>query len=219
MASRNAWRRKPSADVTAGARSRRRSWLPPGPQPRRRQVIVLGMTRSGTSLTTAIVAGLLGGSTRPAATWCGSARPYPKDRRTTAAGYFERQASPLPAAPHSPSRTLLAPRLPRMWSRSTIGCSRSWVILGPSSPPASHHGQRYSPGVRRTRVQPAAASSSGPPVSWTTCRAMHPEPPARGCSRMRASRVRCRSGGRCCRSRCASSRTATQPRSLLLHAG
>ena len=55
----------------SGARSRRRSWLPPGPQPRRRQVIVLGMTRSGTSLTTAIVADS-GGSTRPAAT-CGEA--------------------------------------------------------------------------------------------------------------------------------------------------
>ena len=112
MASRNPWRRKPSADVTAGARSRRRSWLPPGPQPRRRQVIVLGMTRSGTSLTTAIVAGLLGGSTRPAATWCGSARPYPKDQRTTAAGYFERQvcaqlAARCPALPepHTPHAT------------------------------------------------------------------------------------------------------------------
>ena len=127
MASRNAWRRKPSADVTAGARSRRRSWLPPGPQPRRRQVIVLGMTRSGTSLTTAIVAGLLGGSTRPAATWCGRARPYPKDQRTTAAGYFERQVCTRaqPAA-HCPA--LPEPRTPRATPAQDVVSLNYWVL-------------------------------------------------------------------------------------------
>ena len=62
-----------------------------GAQPRRNQVVVMGMSRSGTSLTTSIVAAVLGGPARPAATWRGTGPAYPRDSRTSAAGYFERQ--------------------------------------------------------------------------------------------------------------------------------
>lgn len=56
-----------------------------------RQVVVMGMSRSGTSLTTSIVAAVLGGPARPPAAWRGTGPAYPKDSRTSAAGYFERQ--------------------------------------------------------------------------------------------------------------------------------
>lgn len=68
-----------------------RGFLPPGPQSERRQVIVMGMSRSGTSLTASIVAALLGGPSRPQSTWRGTGPAYPKDSRTGPAGYFERR--------------------------------------------------------------------------------------------------------------------------------
>ena len=158
---------RPTIELTAARH--RRSWLPPGLQPSCHQVIVLGMTRSGTSLTTSIVAGLLGGAERPTATWTGSARPYPMDRRTTAAGYFERQACTQHAA-HSHARrtgTPCASPMRRTSSHSTTGCSRSWATPGRNSPPALRRGRRCSTGARRTRVRPGAGSSMRPPVFST----------------------------------------------------
>eukprot|EP00964_Phaeocystis_antarctica_P117414 scaffold81251_cov63-Phaeocystis_antarctica.AAC.2 len=174
------WRRKqPSAEpaeLPAGARSHRRSWLPPGPQPRRRQVIVLGMTRSGTSLTTSIVAGLLGGATRPDATWCGSALPYPKDQRTTAAGYFERQAC-----------TQLTGRC--LLHRACAGC-RLAQLLG-----AQGAGSPLDQVLRRLRIAAHAARlgceerECGPPplrAGGRPCPGRHVEPCAWSRSRVGA---------------------------------
>ena len=48
--------------------------------------LVFGMTRSGTSLATSIIAALLGGDAR---TWRGSGQPYPTDTHNVF-GYFER---------------------------------------------------------------------------------------------------------------------------------
>ena len=82
------------------------------------------MTRSGTSLTTSIVAGLLGGATRPDATWCGSALPYPKDQRTTAAGYFERQAcTQLTGRGTQPAARCPLPGTPRAAPEQDVSCT------------------------------------------------------------------------------------------------
>lgn len=55
----------------------------------RTQVIVMGMSRSGTSLTTSIIAALLRQGTDIDSTWRGGAAAYPTDRRNRN-GYFER---------------------------------------------------------------------------------------------------------------------------------
>lgn len=50
-------------------------------------IVVMGMSRSGTSLTTSMMSALLGGA---AEVWRGSGAPYPADRANPG-GYFERQ--------------------------------------------------------------------------------------------------------------------------------
>ena len=141
-----------------------RSTLDATAQPERRQVIVMGMSRSGTSLTTSIVAALLGGPQRPAATWCGSANPYPKDRRTTAAGYFERQARAAHlccgASTTLEGRGAAHALLRRTWCRSTTGCSRSSATLGRGFPPALRRGRSSGTMASAQIALPVCASTA-----------------------------------------------------------
>ena len=75
-----------SSSHSAAECSFKRAWLPPT-QPPAQQAIVMGMSRSGTSLTTSLIARLLGGSSPEV--WRGSSRAYPTDARNPR-GYYER---------------------------------------------------------------------------------------------------------------------------------
>lgn len=103
------------------------------PSARSQQVIIMGMSRSGTSLTASIVATLLG---RQPYSWRGNGRPLPADTHNRL-GYFERQDvvmlnHALTSAMNNQGFggwTVFPPSFgenPSIWIRSTVSSTAAW---------------------------------------------------------------------------------------------